>query len=167
MNTNPVKIQINLWFDNQAEEAARFYTSIFKNSSIGRITRYVDSGQDIHGIPAGTVMTVEFSVNNQEFVALNGGPLYKFNEAVSIIVNCGTQDEIDYYWEKLSAGGDEAAQQCGWLKDKYGLSWQIVPSELIAMTADPDTVKAKRVTDAMLKMKKLDIGKLRMAYNGD
>jgi predicted 3-demethylubiquinone-9 3-methyltransferase (glyoxalase superfamily) len=159
------KIQISLWFDNQAEEAVRFYTSVFKNSAIGKINRYPDSGQEIHGIPAGTVMTVEFSLEGREFVALNGGPFFKFNEAVSIIVNCETQEELDYYWEKLSSGGDEKAQQCGWLKDKYGVSWQIVPAALSGMTMDSDPEKAKRVMDAMLKMKKLDIAELQKQYD--
>ena len=121
------KITSNLWFDGQAEDAAKFYTSVFKNSSIGRISRYGKEGYDIHKMPEGTVMTVEFELDGQPFVVLHGGPVFKFNEAVSFVVNCDSQTEIDYYWEKLSQGGDKQAQQCGWLKDKYGLSWQVVP----------------------------------------
>src|SRR5262245_24554029 len=124
------KITPCLWFDSSAEEAARFYTSIFKNSKIGKIARYGEAGREIHGRPAGSVMTVEFEIDGQTFTALNGGPIFKFNEAISFQVMCETQDEIDSYWEKLSQGGDNAAQQCGWLKDKYGLSWQIVPTVL-------------------------------------
>lgn len=159
------KITSNLWFDTQAEEAAKFYVSIFKNSSIGRISRFGKEGFDIHKMPEGTVMTVEFTIEGQKFVGLNGGPLFKFNEAISFIVNCETQAEIDYYWEKLSEGGDKRAQQCGWLKDKYGLSWQVVPISIDDMMMDPDKRKSGAVMEAMLKMKKLDIRKLEEAYN--
>ena len=165
---NPVqKITPCLWFDNQAEEAARFYVSIFKNSRIGRITRYGREGYEIHGRPEGTVMTVEFDLDGQPFTALNGGPIFKFNEAVSFQVLCETQEEEDYYWEKLSEGGDEKAQQCGWLKDKYGLSWQVIPKGLNELLSDPDSEKSQRAMEAMLRMKKIDMGKMRQAYDGE
>jgi predicted 3-demethylubiquinone-9 3-methyltransferase (glyoxalase superfamily) len=159
------KITPCLWFDNQAEDAARFYTSIFKNSRIGRISRYVNEGHEIHGRPAGSVMAVEFEINGQPFSALNGGPVFKFNEPISFQVYCETQRDVDYYWEKLSEGGDSKAQQCGWLKDRYGVSWQIVPSVLISMLLDKDTSRSDRVMKAMLQMVKLDIGKLKAAYD--
>src|SRR5687767_6435067 len=158
------KITSNLWFDSNAEEAAKFYTSIFKNSKIDRITRYGKEGYEIHGRPEGSVMTVEFRIEDQQFSALIGGPYFKFNEAISFIVNCKTQDEIDYYWEKLSQGGDKKAQVCGWLKDKYGVSWQIVPTVLSDMMNDGVTEKSERVMNAMLQMKKLDIAELKEAY---
>ena len=160
------KITPNFWFDTQAEEAAKFYTSIFKNSKIGRVTRYVDEGQEIHGKSEGTVMTVEFQLEGQQFVALNGGPHFTFNEAISFIVHCENQDEVDYYWDRLSEGGDENAQQCGWLKDKFGVSWQVVPIILNELISDPDPEKAAKVTKAMLQMKKLDIPTLKEAYEG-
>jgi len=153
-----------LWFDSQAEEAARFYTSVFKNSKIGRISRYGKEGFEVHGKPEGTVLTVEFEIDGQAFTALNGGPMFKFNEAVSFQVHCETQAEVDHYWDKLSAGGDEKAQQCGWLKDKYGVSWQIVPDALMRMLQDKDAAKSGGVMKAMLQMKKLDIKKLEQAY---
>lgn len=159
------KITSNLWFDTQAEEAAKYYVSIFKNSKIGRVSRYGKEGYEIHGRPAGSVMTVEFNLEGQTFVALNGGPHFKFNEAISFIVNCETQNEIDYYWNKLSEGGDPKAQQCGWLKDKFGLSWQVVPTIIDDMVADPDSRKSGAVMKALLQMKKLDIQKLKEAYN--
>ncbi len=158
------KITPCLWFDRNAEEAVRFYISVFKNSKIGKISRYGEAGHEVHGQPAGTVMTIEFELNGQSFTALNGGPMFKFNEAISFQVSCATQDEIDYYWGKLSQGGDERAQQCGWLKDKYGLSWQIVPSAAIKMMQDPDPAKSKRVMEAILQMKKIDIARLEQAY---
>jgi predicted 3-demethylubiquinone-9 3-methyltransferase (glyoxalase superfamily) len=158
------KITPFLWFDNEAEQAAQFYTSIFKNSKIGKITRYDEEAAKAAGRPAGSVMTVEFQVEGQEFVALNGGPVFKFTEAVSFVVNCKTQEEVDHFWSKLSAGGEES--RCGWLKDKFGLSWQIVPTVLIEMLADKDTAKAKRVTHAMLQMDKIDIPTLKKAYEG-
>jgi predicted 3-demethylubiquinone-9 3-methyltransferase (glyoxalase superfamily) len=153
-----------LWFDNQAEEAARFYTSIFKNSRIGRIARYGKAGFEIHGRPDGTVMTVEFEINGQTFTALNGGPAFKFNEAISLQVYCETQEEVDHYWEKLSEGGDEKAQQCGWLKDKYGVSWQIVPAALVRMLVGKDSRTSDSVMAAVLQMKKPEIAQLERAY---
>lgn len=152
-----------LWFDNNAEEAAIFYVSVFKNSRIGKIARYGEAGHEIHGRKAGTVMTIEFEINGQPFTALNGGPHFKFNEAISLQVFCDTQDEIDYYWEKLSEGGDEKAQQCGWLKDKFGVSWQIAPSMIDEMMSSRDTRVSDRVMNALLKMKKLDIEELKQA----
>lgn len=149
------KIAPCLWFDDKAEQAAKFYTSIFKNSKVSDITLYGN---------AGSVATVEFEIEGQEFVALNGGPIFKFNEAISFQVYCETQEEVDYYWQKLSEGGDEKAQQCGWLKDKYGVSWQIVPTVLIKMLKDKDTKKSDRVMKVMLQMHKLDINILRQAY---
>ena len=153
-----------LWFDDKAEVAARFYTSIFKNSKIGGVTRYGKEGYEIHGMEAGTVMTVDFEIEGQKFLALNGGPIFKFNEAISFQVHCETQQEVDYYWEKLSEGGDEKAQQCGWLKDKYGVSWQIVPIVLGKMLQDKDAEKSQRVMKALLQMHKLDIRTLVKAY---
>ena len=155
-----------LWFDHQAEEAARFYTAIFPNSRIASITRYGKEGYEIHRQPAGTVMTVEFDLEGQTFTALNGGPVFKFNEAISFQVQCETQAEVDYYWEKLAEGGDETAQQCGWLKDKYGVSWQVIPKGLGALVSDPDSEKSQRATKAMLQMKKLDIEAIQRAYDG-
>ncbi len=150
-----------LWFDNQAEEAARYYVSIFKNSSIGRITRYGEAGHEVHGRPPGSVLTVEFELDGQTFTALNGGPLFKFNEAVSLVVNCESQEEVDYYWQRLTEGGDGKAQQCGWLKDKYGLSWQVVPTAIAELLNDKEYEKSERVMTALLKMKKPDIETLR------
>jgi predicted 3-demethylubiquinone-9 3-methyltransferase (glyoxalase superfamily) len=158
------KISPCLWFDDKAEEAAKFYVSVFKGSKIGDITRYGKEGYEIHGREAGTVMTVEFEIEGQKFLALNGGPIFKFNEAISFQVHCETQEEVDYYWEKLSEGGDKKAQQCGWLKDKYGLSWQIVPTILPKMLKDKETKKSQRVMKAMLQMHKLDIQTLIKAY---
>jgi len=160
------KITPCLWFDNQAEEAANFYTSIFKNSKIGNITRYGKEGYEIHGKEEGTVLTVDFEIEGQKFTALNGGPVFKFNEAISFVVNCKTQKEVDYYWEKLSEGGDERAQQCGWLKDKYGVSWQILPGVLSELVGDPASEKSQRAMKAMLQMKKIDIEGLKKAYEG-
>jgi predicted 3-demethylubiquinone-9 3-methyltransferase (glyoxalase superfamily) len=158
------KITPCLWFDDQAEEAVAFYTAIFRNSKIGKVTRYGEAGREVHGKRAGTVLTVAFELEGQSFTALNGGPEFKFNEAISLQVNCQTQEDVDYYWKKLSEGGDEKAQQCGWLKDRYGVSWQIVPIVLPEMLSDPDTERAGRVMEAMLRMKKLDIDVLRRAY---
>jgi predicted 3-demethylubiquinone-9 3-methyltransferase (glyoxalase superfamily) len=155
-----------LWFDHQAEEAVGFYTAIFSNSRIVNVARYGEAGREVHGKPAGTVLTVAFELDGQAFTALNGGPMFKFNEAISLQVNCETQDEVDYYWEKLSEGGDKRAQQCGWLKDRYGVSWQVVPRILPEMISDPDTAKSGRVMEAMLRMKKLDIAELKRAYAG-
>jgi predicted 3-demethylubiquinone-9 3-methyltransferase (glyoxalase superfamily) len=148
-----------LWFDNQAEEAANFYTSLFKNSIITGISRYGKEGFEFHGQKEGTVMTISFTINGQTFTALNGGPVFKFNEAMSLQLFCDTQDEIDYYWDKLSTGGEEG--QCGWLKDRFGISWQVIPSILPELMTDP--VKSGRVTEAFLKMKKFDIETLRKA----
>jgi predicted 3-demethylubiquinone-9 3-methyltransferase (glyoxalase superfamily) len=158
------KITPCLWFDSNAEEAAKFYASVFKNSKIGKISRYGKEGYEIHGKPAGTVLTVEFELNGQKFTALNGGPIFKFNEAISFQVSCESQEELDYYWEKLSEGGDKKAQQCGWLKDKYGVSWQIVPTVLGEMLQDKNPEKTERVMKALLQMKKLDIQTLKQAY---
>ena len=155
------KITPFLWFDDQAEKAVKFYTSIFKNSRIGKIARYDKAGEKAAGRPAGSVMTVEFQLEGQEFLALNGGPHFKFTEAISFVVNCKTQAEVNRFWKKLSAGGQEV--QCGWLKDKYGLSWQIVPTVLGGLLTDKDAVKSQRVMEAMLKMVKLDIKKLKQA----
>jgi len=155
-----------LWFDNQAEEVAAFYTAIFKNSRIGRITRYGKEGFEIHGRPAGSVMTVEFELDGQAFTALNGGPVFKFNEAVSFQVQCETQEEVDFYWDKLSEDGDEQAQQCGWLKDKFGLSWQVFPRVLTEWVGDPASEKSQRAMKAMLQMKKIDLEAIRQAYDG-
>lgn len=155
-----------LWFDHQAEEAVDFYTAIFQNAKIVSVTHYGEAGYEVHGRAAGTVMTVAFELDGQAFTALNGGPLFKFNEAVSLQVNCETQEEVDYYWERLSAGGDEKAQQCGWLKDKYGVSWQVVPRALIEMVSHPDAEKSQSAMQAMLQMKKIDIAALRRAYQG-
>jgi predicted 3-demethylubiquinone-9 3-methyltransferase (glyoxalase superfamily) len=160
------KISPCLWFDRQAEEAARFYTSIFKNSEITAITRYGEAGKEVHGQTAGSVMTVAFRLDGESFTALNGGPVFKFNEAVSFQIECATQEEVDYYWERLSEGGDPDAQQCGWLKDKFGLSWQVVPELLPKLISDPDTNKARRAFEAMLGMKKLDIAALERAFYG-
>lgn len=151
------KITPFLWFDNNAEEAMNFYLSIFKYSKIGSVTRYGDAGPG----PKGTVMSATFQLNGQDFIALNGGPHFTFSPAISFFVNCETQQEVDELWEKLSAGGER--QQCGWLKDKYGLSWQIIPSALGEMLQDKDTAKAQRVMEAMLKMNKIEIKALQQA----
>ena len=155
------KITPFLWYDSQAEEAANYYASIFKNSSVGGITRYDESSSQAAGRPVGSAMTVEFQLEGQKFVALNGGPHFKFTEAVSFVVNCDNQEEVDYFWDKLVEGGAES--QCGWLKDKYGLSWQIVPTILPELFKQKDAAKAKRVMEAMLKMKKIDIETLKQA----
>jgi predicted 3-demethylubiquinone-9 3-methyltransferase (glyoxalase superfamily) len=160
------KISSCLWFDSEAEEAAKFYVSIFPNSKVGTVTHYGKEGFEIHGRPEGSVLTVSFSLAGQEFAALNGGPLFKFNEAISLVVHCETQDEVDRYWGALSAGGDPQAQQCGWLKDRYGLSWQVVPEPLYAMLADVDRQKSGRVMTTLLQMKKLDLPALKRAYAG-
>lgn len=150
-----------LWFNNQAEEAAAFYTSVFKNSRKEKSTRYDEAGAEVSGQPAGSVMTVPFRLGDQDFVALNGGPLFKFTEAISFVVNCESQEEVDYYWDALSVGGEEG--QCGWLKDKFGVSWQVVPVEMGKILGDPDKEKAGRAMEAMLKMKKIDLAVLRKA----
>ena len=162
MATIRQKITPNLWFDTQAEDAAQFYVSVFKDSQITSISRY---GSDGPG-PAGSAMVVAFELDGQRFTALNGGPAFTISEAVSFIVNCETQEEVDYYWEKLSEDGDVQAQMCGWLKDKFGVSWQIVPTALPDYVGGPDPEKAKRAMQAMLQMKKLDIAELKRAYDG-
>jgi len=169
------KITPFLWFDNNAEEAVGFYTSIFstldesdsggKDAKVGNATHYEEQGAKVSGRSKGSVMTVPFQLNGQDFVALNGGPLYKFSEAISFAVNCETQEEVDHYWNKLSEGGEEV--QCGWLKDKFGLSWQIVPTVMGKLFSSPDSVKTNRVMGAMLQMKKLIIADLQKAYDGN
>lgn len=153
-----------LWFDNQAEEAAKLYTAIFKNSRIVTISRYGEAGREIHRKPPGSAMVVAFELDGQPFTALNGGPLFKFSEAISFEIRCENQEEVDYYWAKLTAGGDE--QPCGWLKDKFGLSWQVVPTILIEMMNDPDAEKSGRAMEAMLQMTKIDIETLKRAFAG-
>ncbi len=159
------KITPCLWFDTQAEEAAAFYASIFVNSRITGITYYGASGFEIHGKPAGSVMTVAFELDGHRFTALNGGPNFKFSEAISFEVSCETQEEIDYYWERLGQNGGEGP--CGWLRDQYGLSWQVIPAVLRRMLADPDRERVQRVMDAVLHMKKLDVAALERAYVGE
>lgn len=150
-----------LWFDGQAEEAANHYISIFKDARLGRVSRYTEAGPG----PAGTVVAVEFELNGQKFVALNGGPQFTFNPAISFQIHCADQDEVDYYWSRLSEGGQEVA--CGWVTDKYGVSWQVIPAVLIDMIGDPDPEKAKRATEAMLSMTKFDIAALQKAHAGE
>ena len=154
-----------LWFDKEAEEAAKFYTSVFKNSKLGRILRYDEASAKAAGGTVGEVLTVEFEIDGQKFTALNGGPEFKFNESISFVVNCDTQDEVDYFWEKLIADGGQKSH-CGWLKDKFGVSWQITPKALIEMLHDTDSEKAGRVMKAMLEMDKIDIKTLNQAYAG-
>jgi predicted 3-demethylubiquinone-9 3-methyltransferase (glyoxalase superfamily) len=161
------KITPCLWFDNRAEEAAKFYVSLFHNSAMGTVTRYGKEGFEVHGRPEGSVLTVSFRLEGQEFTALNGGPRFKFSEAISFVVRCETQTEVDRYWDKLGEGGDERARQCGWLKDKYGVSWQIVPAALFEMMAGTDDKASERVMRAMLQMTKLDLATLRQAYQGN
>jgi predicted 3-demethylubiquinone-9 3-methyltransferase (glyoxalase superfamily) len=155
-----------LWFDEQAEDAAKFYTAIFKNSKITNISLYGEAGKEVHGKPPGSVMTVAFELDGHSFTALNGGPVFKFNEAISFQVNCATQEEVDYFWEKLADGGDPEAQQCGWLKDKFGVSWQVVPTALVELLNDRNPEKSGRVMSAMLQMKKIDIAGLKRAHAG-
>ncbi|MET0157745.1 MAG: VOC family protein [Methyloceanibacter sp.] len=158
------KINPCLWFDTEAEEAARFYCSIFKNSKVGTISRYGSEGKEIHGKEAGSVMAVEFELDGERFAALNGGPLFKFSEAISFQIRCDDQNEVDYFWAKLTDDGEEGP--CGWLKDRYGLSWQVVPKVLFEMLVDPDQAKSQRVMKAFLQMKKFDIAALKRAYAG-
>jgi predicted 3-demethylubiquinone-9 3-methyltransferase (glyoxalase superfamily) len=158
------KINPCLWFDTEAEEAARFYCSIFKNSKVGTISRYGSEGKEIHGKEAGSVMAVEFELDGERFAALNGGPLFKFSEAISFQIRCDDQNEVDYFWAKLTDDGEEGL--CGWLKDRYGLSWQVVPKVLFEMLMDPDQAKSQRVMKAFLQMKKFDIAALKRAYAG-
>lgn len=158
------RVTVNFWFDDTAEEAVKFYTSIFPNSSIGKTTCYDAPSAKVSGRPEGSVMTVEFTLDGQDYLALNGGPLFKFTEAMSLAINCETQAEVDHFWERLGAGGDPKAQQCGWLKDRYGVSWQVVPVELNALLADPK--RGHEVTAAMLQMKKIDLAALRKVAAG-
>jgi predicted 3-demethylubiquinone-9 3-methyltransferase (glyoxalase superfamily) len=160
------RITTCLWFDTQAEDAAKYYTGIFKNSKINAVARYPNAGQEVHGKPAGSVMTVAFELDGHSFIGLNGGPAFKFTEAISIMVNCADQKEIDYYWEKLGAGGDPKAQQCGWLKDKFGLSWQVGPANMDELFAKGDPAGRERAMKALLEMKKLDIAALERARDG-
>jgi predicted 3-demethylubiquinone-9 3-methyltransferase (glyoxalase superfamily) len=160
------KIVPCLWFDKEAEEAARFYCSVFKNSELGAIPRYTKEGFEIHKKPEGSVMTVTFYLEGQEFTALNGGPIFKFNEAVSLEVRCKDQAEIDYYWDRLGQGGDPKAQQCGWLKDKYGLSWQVVSHDWVDMMVRATPAQRERLMKAMLPMKKFDVAALQRAFDG-
>jgi len=155
-----------LWFDGNAEEAANFYTAIFPNSRIVSTQRFGEAGKEIHGQEPGTVMTVSFELDGQPFTGLNGGPLFQFSEAISFVIHCDTQEEVDHFWEKLGEGGPVEAQQCGWVKDKFGVSWQVVPRALFEMLEDPDTAKRERTLAAMLQMKKLHIAGLRAAYEG-
>jgi predicted 3-demethylubiquinone-9 3-methyltransferase (glyoxalase superfamily) len=157
-------LQPCLWFDTEAEEAANFYVSIFRDSKIRSVNRYNKAGNEVHGKPAGSVMSVEFEIEGQKFVGLNGGPQFKFSEAISFQIHCKDQAEVDYYWSRLTERGKEVA--CGWLKDKFGLSWQVVPTQLFEMLSDKDAAKRERVTAAFMKMKKFDIGQLRRAFEG-
>ena len=153
-----------MWFDNNAEEAVQFYVSIFKNSNIGNVTHYGKEGYEIHKKKEGTVMTIDFEIEGQKFLALNGGPIFRFNEAISFQIYCETQDEVDYYWDKLTEGGDKNAQVCGWLKDKFGVSWQVVPTVLVKMLQDKDSKKTENVMRVMIQMQKIDINALTKAY---
>ncbi len=161
------KITPFLWFDDNAEEAVNYYVSIFKDSKINQVTHYTEAGQENHERPPGSVMTIAFELNGQEFTAINGGPSFKFTEAVSFVVSCKDQEELDYYWDRLGEGGPVDCQMCGWLKDRYGLSWQIVPAELPELISDEDPVKAGRFMSALMEMKKLDIAALKKAREGD
>ena len=160
MENTSTRIAPCLWFDGQAEQAVDFYCSIFPNSRVGRVSRYDETSAQAAGQPAGSVLAIAFQLDGQDFTALNGGPLFRFNEAISLAVNCATQQEVDHYWSRLSAGGDASAQQCGWLKDRYGVSWQVVPTVLAERMSDPDPERARRATQAMLAMKKFDIAAL-------
>jgi len=160
------KISTGLWFADEAEDAAKFYTGIFKNSRVTTVTRYSEAGKDQHKRPPGSVMVVAFELDGHMFTALNGGPLFKFNEAISMMVNCKDQKEIDYFWEKLGAGGDPKAQQCGWLKDKYGLSWQVIPENMDEIFKHENSAGTKRAMEAMMKMKKIDIAAIERARDG-
>jgi predicted 3-demethylubiquinone-9 3-methyltransferase (glyoxalase superfamily) len=155
-----------LWFDDQAEPAAQFYTAVFPNSSITKIARYGQAGHEIHEKPAGSVLTVTFELDGHPFTALNGGPQFRFNEAISLQIFCDTQEDVDYFWGKLTEGGDPKAQACGWLKDKYGVSWQVVPTILAELVGDPSSPKSERTMAALMTMKKLDIAALKRAYDG-
>lgn len=156
-----------LWFDGQAEEAAEFYTGVFENSEITHVSRFPEEGHEVHGQEPGSAMVVSFVLDGQNFLALNGGPQFRFNEAVSFQIHCANQEEVDYYWEKLSEGGDPAAQQCGWLKDRFGLAWQVVPNRLPELLSDPDEGRRERAMGAMMQMKKLDIAAMERAADGE
>jgi len=158
------KITPFLWFDDKAEEAAIFYASIFKHSKIGNAVRYEDEGAKVSGRPKGSVMTVEFELEGQAFTAINGGPQFKFTPAISFVISCANQEEVDHFWDKLSEGGQKS--QCGWLTDKFGVSWQVIPDQMVKMLKDKDAQKAKRVMEAMLKMNKIVIDELKRAYQG-
>jgi predicted 3-demethylubiquinone-9 3-methyltransferase (glyoxalase superfamily) len=160
---NKQKITPCLWFDDQGEDAANFYVAIFNDSRITNVSRYGEAGKEVHGKKPGTAMTVAFELEGQPFTALNGGPQFKFNQSISFQISCESQAEVDHYWDNLSEGGDPNAQQCAWLKDKFGLSWQVVPTALPRLLSDPDRAKAGRVMNAMLKMKKIDIAALENA----
>jgi len=166
MATITQKIVPNLWYDRNAEEAVNHYVSAFKDGKIGKITRYGKEGFEFHGMPEGTVLTIEFSLAGQEFLALNGGPMFTFTEAISFIINCDTQDEIDHFWDALGPGGGGTEQQCGWLKDRFGLSWQVAPTIMAELMTDPDKAKVSRVMNAMFQMKKFDIAELKRAAAG-
>jgi predicted 3-demethylubiquinone-9 3-methyltransferase (glyoxalase superfamily) len=163
MQVRSPRITPCLWFDTQAEEAVKFYTSIFSNSRITSTTRYDSASASASGRPEGSVMTLAFELDGQPFTALNGGPHFRFNEAISLVVNCETQAEVDHFWSRLSEGGDEKAQQCGWLKDRFGVSWQVVPTMLPHLLSHPDPARARKATEALLRMKKLDLEALRRA----
>lgn len=167
MTTCLQKITPFLWFDHEAEEAANFYVSIFPNSRICSVSRYTEAGREQHGQKPGTAMVVAFELEGQAFSALNGGPTFKLSEAVSFVINCETQDEIDHYWNHLSEGGPKKAQQCGWLKDKFGASWQVVPAMLPKMLTDHDPAKGERVMEALMQMKKIDLNALKHAFAGE
>lgn len=160
------KIVPCLWFDKEAEDAAKFYTSVFPGGRIVQVARYGETGQEITGGKPGSVLTVSFEIGGQAFTALNGGPVFKFNEAISLQIMCDTQEEVDHYWHKLNEGGDPKAQQCGWLKDRFGVSWQVTPRQLLDWIVDPDRAKAERTFAAMLQMKKLDLAALQRAHEG-
>jgi predicted 3-demethylubiquinone-9 3-methyltransferase (glyoxalase superfamily) len=160
------RIQPCLWFDHQAHEAATFYTGVFADSHLGAVSHYAEAGREHHGKQPGSVMSVSFELLGQPFLALNAGPLFKFNEAISLMILCDTQDEIDHYWNALSQGGDPAAQQCGWLKDRYGVSWQVTPAAFAEWITSPDRAAVERYMSAMMTMKKLDLARLRQAFEG-
>ena len=160
------KIAPCLWFDDQAEQAAELYTGVFPDSRIDEVVRYGEAGHEVHGRPAGSVMTVAFTLEGQPFTALNGGPVFTFNESISFQVFCRTQEEVDHYWERLSEGGDERAKQCGWLKDRFGVSWQVIPVRALELLSEPGSEASQRAMTAMLGMKKLDVAELERAYRG-
>jgi predicted 3-demethylubiquinone-9 3-methyltransferase (glyoxalase superfamily) len=164
--TAPARITPCLWFADEAEEAATLYTSIFPSSRITAVSRYGDEGREIHGQTPGSVMTVAFELAGQPFTALNGGPAFRFNESISFQVACADQAEVDHFWERLGGGGDAAARQCGWLKDRFGVSWQVIPTRLYELLGDPDPERARRAMAAMLAMQKLDIAELERAADG-